>query len=69
MKTKKYTIELTSTDKEHKKVKTLIDALFEELRFKVEGDIDFYVQPVETRPKRKNRLYLLGKEENLHFTR
>lgn len=69
MKTAKYIIQLTANNKEHGQVKEQIDRLFDQLRFAVDGDIDFYVQSIETKKEKQNRLYLLGKGKNLHFNR
>lgn len=69
MKTAKYIIQLTANNKEHNKVKQQVKMIYDGLKLIVEGDIDFYVQPVETKHERQNRIYLLGKGKNLHFNR
>lgn len=61
--TKKYIIELKAEEKEHEQVKKQVDALFEKLRFEVEGDIDSYVVTV---PKEGKKIYLSKDKVNFN---
>lgn len=59
MKTAKYIIVLTANTAEHRQVKQQINALYEKLRFELEGDIDYYIQSIIK--KKSKGLHTLGK--------
>jgi len=63
MKTIKYTIQLTASNKEHRQLKEQIQMVHDGMNLILDGDLQFYTEPVRVKPKRKNKLYLLGKGE------
>lgn len=69
MKTIKYIIEVTANNKEHDRVKIRIDKLFEEIRFLIDGEVEFYTQQIEPKKNWGNCLYGLSSRNNLRLVR
>jgi len=66
--TKNYVIRLTSNSREHALLKREFESLFLKLNKKFEGDIERYIEPINSNNKRwGNKPIIVSKEKTLVF--
>jgi len=69
--TKEYRIRLIADKKEHNKFKREIEFLYDKFLIILEGNMELYIQSIETKKNWGNRLYGLGsiKGKNLQIVK